>query len=196
MIYIINEKLVEKINETTKFEFPKYTTQLINLANQNSGGTRPKVVGQLSDLFPEFVSSGAKVTPNNWKIWYENKFPENKKIATQKILDHIQNLKEAITLIDEEMVEKWVEDLITYKTYNGIYIQKTILAFLAEKEKTNYRMATPDEEAKGIDGYVGNVPYSIKPYSYKSKMGLPETIDVKMIYYKKENKKWQIDVEE
>ncbi len=29
-------------------EFPKYTTQLMNLANLNAQGTRPKVVGQLS----------------------------------------------------------------------------------------------------------------------------------------------------
>ncbi len=35
-------------------EFPKYTTQLMNLANQNSQGTRPKVVGQMSDLIQEF----------------------------------------------------------------------------------------------------------------------------------------------
>ena len=35
-------------------EFPKYTTQLINLANQNAGGTRPRVVGQMSELIKEF----------------------------------------------------------------------------------------------------------------------------------------------
>jgi len=35
-------------------EFPKYTTQLINLANQNVQGTRPKVVGQLSELIQAF----------------------------------------------------------------------------------------------------------------------------------------------
>ena len=34
-------------------EFPKYTSQLMNLANQNAQGTRPKVVGQLSDLIQE-----------------------------------------------------------------------------------------------------------------------------------------------
>ena len=35
------------------FDFPKYTTQLINLANQNAQGTRPKVVGQMSELITE-----------------------------------------------------------------------------------------------------------------------------------------------
>ena len=35
-------------------EFPKYTTQIMNLANQNAQGTRPKVVGQMTELFREF----------------------------------------------------------------------------------------------------------------------------------------------
>ncbi len=32
------------------FDFPKYTTQVINLANQNAQGTRPAIVGQMSEL--------------------------------------------------------------------------------------------------------------------------------------------------
>jgi len=35
-------------------EFPKYTTQIMNLANQNSHGTRPNVVGQMSALIVQF----------------------------------------------------------------------------------------------------------------------------------------------
>jgi len=38
-------------------EFPKYSTQLMNLANQNAQGTRPRVVGQMSDLIQEFPGS-------------------------------------------------------------------------------------------------------------------------------------------
>ena len=50
---IRNDKLTQDLVGTT-IEFPKYTTQLINLANQNAQGTRPKVVGQMSDLIQEF----------------------------------------------------------------------------------------------------------------------------------------------
>jgi MjaI restriction endonuclease len=39
------------IGKTT--EFPKYTTQIMNLANQNAQGTRPNVVGQMSELIEE-----------------------------------------------------------------------------------------------------------------------------------------------
>ena len=46
---IKNAELVSDIvGEVNKFS--KYTTQLINLANQNAQGTRPIVVGQMSDL--------------------------------------------------------------------------------------------------------------------------------------------------
>ncbi|MEZ4550348.1 MAG: MjaI family restriction endonuclease [Desulfobacterales bacterium] len=37
-----------------RYEFPKYTTQLINLANQNSQATRAYNVGQMSELIQEF----------------------------------------------------------------------------------------------------------------------------------------------
>lgn len=53
MIKIKNEELIRDTAGDVK-EFPKYTTQLINLANQNAQGTRPRMVGQMSDLIQEF----------------------------------------------------------------------------------------------------------------------------------------------
>ena len=94
------------------------------------------------------------------------------------------------------MVEDWVEDLLIYKTFNGLYFQKVILAFLAEKENTSYRLANPQEESQGIDGYVGNTPYSVKPFSYKTMGRLSEVIDVKMIYYNKTKTGIEIEVED
>ena len=62
MIKIKNSELIEEISGEAK-QFPKYTTQIINLANQNSQGTRPKVVGQLSELIKECPGK----TYLNWK---------------------------------------------------------------------------------------------------------------------------------
>jgi len=42
-----------------------------------------------------------------------------------------------------------------------------------------------EEEARGIDGYIGEIPVSIKPHTYDAKASLPEHIDVKIIYYRK-----------
>ncbi|MGI6751808.1 MAG: MjaI family restriction endonuclease [Anaerovoracaceae bacterium] len=54
---------------------------------------------------------------------------------------------------------------------------------MAEKIGLTYCLATPDEESKGIDGYVGNTAYSVKPDSYKTMGRLYKKISVKMIYY-------------
>ena len=94
------------------------------------------------------------------------------------------------------MVEHWVEDLVIAKTFNGLYVQKAILASLASHQGTTYRLATPEEESVGIDGYVGNTPYSVKPDTYKTMKRLSETIEVKMIYYTKTKTGLTIEVEE
>ena len=196
MKYTLKNELIENFNESKSFSFPKYTSQLINWANQNAQGTRPVVVGQMSELFPEFMNSGMEITIENWSKWYTEKYPEAFENATDKIFAQVQNLRNAIPLIDREMVEKWVQDLVINKTFNGMYVQKAILASLAEKRGTTYRLATPEEESIGIDGYVGEVPYSVKPDTYKTMGRLSETIDVKMIYYSKTKTNLKIEVED
>lgn len=191
---IKNEELVA-LNGCQTPDFPKYTSQLINWANQNAQGTRPRIVGQLSDLFPEYEKSSDSVSITDWKEWYLERYPDAIDKATAKIFTQVENLKEAIKLIDKEMVKNWVEDLVVTKTYNGLYVQKAILSKLAEKCGQKYRLATPEEESQGIDGYVDNIPYSVKPDSYKTMGRLSETITVKMIYYTKTKTGLTIEVE-
>lgn len=50
---------------TERFNFPKYSTQLLNLANYNAQGTRPSVVGQLTELIQEFSGQSIK----EWEEW-------------------------------------------------------------------------------------------------------------------------------
>ena len=196
MKYTINNEKIRSYNNSEITNFPKYTSQLINWANQNAQGTRPVVVGQMSELFPEFVESGEVITIENWKDWYVKRHPKAFDTATDKIFAQVENLKQAIKLIDRDMVEAWVEDLIVSKTFNGMYVQKAILAFLAEQINGTYRLATPEEEAVGIDGYVNSTAYSVKPDTYKSMERLSETIDVKMIYYTKTKTGLKIEVED
>lgn len=196
MKYTLRNELIEDFNGSESFSFPKYTSQLINWANQNAQGTRPSVVGQMSELFPEFMASDAETTIDNWYDWYVKRYPDAFEKATDKIYAQVQNLRDAITLIDREMVKHWVEDLVITKTFNGMYVQKAILTFLAERKRTTYRLATPKEESVGIDGYIGDVPYSIKPDSYKTMNRLSETIVVKMIYYTKNKTGLKIEVED
>lgn len=115
IINIKNDELIA-LNGFKSPDFPKYTSQLINWANQNAQGTRPKVVGKLSDLFPEFEDETDDVTISKWKEWYLAKYPDAVNEATEKIWKQVENLKDAIVLIDKNMVKRWVEDLVITKT--------------------------------------------------------------------------------
>lgn len=196
MKFTIKNEELTILNGSTSVNFPKYTSQLINWANQNAQGTRPKVVGQLSDLFPEYETASDNISLNGWREWYLERHPDAIENATNKIYSQVTNLSEAIKLIDKDLVRKWVEDLVITKTYNGLYVQDAILSKLAEKSGNSYRLAVPEEESQGIDGYVGNIPNSIKPDTYKTMGRLSETIAVKMIYYTKTKTGLNVEVEE
>lgn len=160
--------------------FPKYVTQILNLANQNAQGTRPYVVGQMSELIKEFKGDGLR----EWEEWYLSKHPEAITLATNRILEMINRLKEAIGQIDRNVVERWVKDLVIVKTFVGLKFQEAILKSLANGYNFSYRFADPEEEAKGIDGFVGNVAVSIKPSTYQTKV-LQEEIGVLIVFYEK-----------
>ena len=51
---------VEQQSNASQYAFPKYTTQIINLLNSNAQGTRPAVVGQMSN-------SSKSLMVNLWK---------------------------------------------------------------------------------------------------------------------------------
>ncbi|NCN25904.1 restriction endonuclease [Candidatus Wolfebacteria bacterium CG18_big_fil_WC_8_21_14_2_50_39_7] len=191
MIKINNQELIKELIGEIK-DFPKYTTQIINLANQNAQGTRPRVVGQLSELIQECPEK----TYEGWKKWYLEKYPDAIENATQKINEMITNLKEAIKLIDQSLIKKWVEDLVLEKTFIGLRFQEAILKKVASIKNTNYRLSEPKEESQGIDGFIGNEPVSIKPSTYKTKNALREEIKTKIIFYNKTKNGIEIDADE
>ncbi len=176
----VNE--IRKLMEIEAPEFPKYATQIINLANQNAQATRPKVVGQMSELIKEFTGR----TLEEWEDWYLKRYPDSIDKATKKILEMINNFKDVINQIDESMIRQWVRDLVLIKTFIGLRFQEAVLKKIAEKFDTKYRLSTPEEESKGIDGYVGNIPISLKPITYQYKKMLTEKIEVDIIYYEKQ----------
>ena len=135
----------------------------------------------MSELIQEF--KGRKL--EEWERWYLSRHPEAVEKAKIKILQMMENFKQVMPLIDAEMIEVWVKDLVIVKTFVGLKFQEAILKHVASYMKKEYRLAEPDEEAKGIDGYIGDIPVSIKPQSYASKQMLPGMIGVRIIYYEK-----------
>lgn len=196
MTFTMKNEEIQSCNHTMAPDFPKYTSQIINWANQNAQGTRPKIVGQMSDLFPAFLRESDEASIEGWKSWYSERYPDAVHQATEKIYAQVENLRGAMAEITRDMVREWVEDLVFTKTYNGLYVQKAILEKLSAIYRESYRLARPEEESKGIDGYVGNTPYSVKPETYKTMKRLPEEIGVKMVYYVKTKTGLKIEVED
>ena len=181
-IKLKNAEIQEYVNAPAS-DFPKYTTQLMNVANQNSQATRPRHVGQLSELIQEFPVQ----TFEEWVVWYQAQYPNAIDEATDKIISMIENFNEAIQKIDRTLVRSWVEDLVLVKTFAGLKFQDAILKKLAEIKGCDYRLAEPHEESQGIDGYVGEDAYSIKPSTYDAIPTVAESIGVKIIFYEKKS---------
>ncbi len=170
------------LDATGKIEpYPTYTTQLLNIANRNAQSTRPRNVGQMSDLIQEFDGE----TYDQWVAWYLKKHPHSIEIATDRTYEMIEKMRQAMAGIDREMVQQWIRELVLTKTYTGLRFQKSILKTIAENEGATYRLANPNEESSGIDGYIGTRAVSVKPVTYLDQPLLQDEIAVDIIFYEK-----------
>jgi len=172
---------IEKLSNASQYDFPKYATQFINLINSNAQGTRPNVVGQMSELIQEFDGN----TLDEWITWYTERNPKAVANATERIFATYGKMRDAFNAIDKQMIENWVKDLVYTKTFCGLKFQGAIIASIAKELGKTWRLANIEEESKGIDGYIGDKPLQIKADTYKLESRLSEKIDVPIVYYSK-----------
>lgn len=187
-IKLSNEDVM-RLSNASDYQFPKYTSQIINWANQNAQGTRANVVGQMSDLIQEFDGQ----TLDEWITWYDAKMPDAIEKATDKIYEMVDKIREAAPQIDRQMVNNWVKDLVYNKTFCGLRVQQAIIAHVANICGKPWRLARADEESKNIDGYIGDTPVQIKSYTFKVEKHLNQSIEIPIIYYEK--KKTGLEIE-
>ena len=188
---IPNSEVQELLSGKT-YSYPKYATQIMNLANHKAQGTRAKIVGQMSDLIQEFEGTAL----SEWEKWYLESHPDAIDNATEKVFAMVTLFKDAILKIDKETVREWIEELVVVKTFSGLKFQEAILKKISLHFKKPYRLAKPDEESKGIDGFIGDMPISIKPITYKTKMSLNEVISVPIVFYDKKKSEIVIEFDE
>ena len=181
----ISNQEIQRLVAPNSPEFPKYVTQLLNLVNNNARGTRPEVVGQMTDLL---AKSGAR-TVAEWRSYYDKKMPNGIATATDKIKRKLVEMKKVMASITDDMVKDWVEDLVYTKTFIGLRVQDVILSYLAQQMgDVEYRVATAEEESQGIDGWIKDRPIQVKPSTYKeSKARYSEVIEVPIVYYEKKD---------
>ncbi|HEY3295264.1 MAG TPA: MjaI family restriction endonuclease [bacterium] len=172
---------IRALLDADPLQLPPYTSQLLNLANQNAQGTRPRVVGQMSELIQEFDGK----TLQEWEAWYLGRYADRLTVAKDRIKAMVTKLQAAILAIDDQMIDDWLRDLVIVKTFVGLRFQEAILAEVSRSVDGGYRLSEPSEEARGIDGFINGVPVSIKPVTYKVKSQLAESLQGCLIYYEK-----------
>ena len=179
----ISNQEIQRLVAPNSPEFPKYVTQLLNLVNNNAQGTRPSVVGQMTELL---TKSKAR-TVAAWRSYYDKEKPNGIAAATDKIKRKLVEMQSAMASITDEMVESWVEDLVYTKTFTGLRVQEVILSYLAEQMgDVEYRVATVEEESQGIDGWLKGRPIQVKAITYRTSMARSsEVIEVPIVYYEK-----------
>lgn len=135
----------------------------------------------MSDLIREFDGR----TLEEWAQWYQQRNPESIAEATRMIYNKIFELRRVIDNISDEMIESWVKDLVLVKTFVGLRFQEAILRKVAEKTGKTYRLSYPDEEARGIDGVIGETKVTIKPGSWTDQLIHREELEGVLIIYRK-----------
>jgi hypothetical protein len=160
-------------------KFPTYVSPIINLANRFAAGTRPKVVGQMSELIQQFEGRSL----DEWAAWYQERHPNAVTEAVRLIRDKLSEFRRVIDNITDEMIEVWVKDLVLVKTFIGLKFQEAILKKVAEATRLDCSLASPEQEARGIDGLIGDREVSIKPSSWKDQVIQRENLQGVLIYY-------------
>ncbi len=184
---ILEKRITEKnLLKKENIKYPKYLYSIINTCNQLSGATNSRNIGKLHSRFQErkFRNLG------EWK----NNYNKNNPKAVNNAINTIYNTLEKVIITPENLIiidkkakkyykkyiRNFVENLIFNQTFTGLKIQEAILIKIAQLNKKQYRWSNKKEDSSGIDGFVNNIPYSIKPNSCKIK----KKAGVKRIYYK------------
>lgn len=163
-------------------EFPDLTSDLISLANHLSKATTRKKLGNPALVIEEFEGK----TFEEWERFYEQKRPGALDTASQEIYNAIEKLRNALALVDKELVWHWVEEAVLKRTYATWRIQETVLRHIAKLQNKPFRQADDQESETGIDGFIDERPFSVRPVSHYFK-GPPEEKDaqVDVVYFEK-----------
>lgn len=172
------EFLIRGENET----FPKYTTQFLNLANQNAQSTRERFVGNMQDIIKDFENNHPNGTYDDWIEFYKNEYngDQNLEQSADRLYEMVEDMREAIEEIDREMSFRFVRELVLYKTYMGenLDVKEAIL----EKLSILYDKEIERTHDSWITAYLGEVPIVFQ--SEDSNAFESPGKDVAVVYYR------------
>lgn len=172
----------EEIVRGVREEFPTYTTQLLNLANQNAQSTRSEYVGKMKTIVSEFEDKHPEGTYNDWVEFYMHQYDGGEKLeaSSERLYEMIEKMRHAMDEIDEEMASRYVRQLVLYKTYMGN--KADIEEIIFTKLEQVYSREVTREPDSWIEGYLGDIPITF--HSLDSGVEERPGGDAVVIYYR------------
>ena len=180
MIKLTREELRGKdVGEITTF--PPLASELIQLANLKAHAVTKKIVGKPQDLIQQFEGK----TYEEWCERYAAAHPDAIDKATDMITALVAELKSAVAAIDRGLVKQWVKEAVLKKTYARSRLPEVILKKIARVRELPFRLPDAAEEACGIDGFIGETAFRVRPVSYYFKAPPDEPAEPHTIYFEK-----------
>lgn len=168
--------------------WPKYSTQLLNLANQNAKSTSVKTVGSMKELWTDMRHKGIRGTFDNWTTYYNSVRGEDTLNTAGQTLYSMITKMNLQNIITEDMCTDYIKEIVYNKTHMGMAGEEMAIEVVANYFNMPYRFSTKEEEAKGIDGWIGTTPVQVKPNDSPKKFNIPNSVDMTKVllitYYK------------
>ena len=102
-----------------------YVGSVINLGNSFSQATRPKNVGQMSDLIQEYRESTDRPTRDGWESFYNDRIGLDKiDIATDKTWDYVQRIKDLLKILKKNLAMNGITTLYLAKSSDLVDLLK------------------------------------------------------------------------
>ncbi len=191
MKIVIDKKNMSKIkkrvslhSEVSQFKLPIYSSQIFNIISGTGQATRPKYVGQMSEIVPAFIEKFWKENSRfpNWEDWreYYSKNHKDEYLKGYEILkEYISKYKDALILVandENEFSKIWYDKFIFFQNFAGFNYEFMIREKISDfydlkKNKKVIIKSTPDLESKNIDFIIRNesgkdLPITVKPTSF------------------------------
>jgi hypothetical protein len=150
------------------------------MININAQATRPKHIGNLSLMKCNFNGQSIE----EWKKYLTDVDPYIIDKVVNKIMDKSIEMCITAPYLNYDTVKIWAEDLIFYKTFIGFYIENLVFETISKKFGLKFhRKLTSNDESLGIDGYLNDKPFNVKPKTFKNKKNPSNKVNCEIIYY-------------
>lgn len=144
--------------------WPRYTTQILNIAGQNAQCFNANKIGSMKEHWLEFTATGQPDTLENWEaFWFTKHTEEDLVWAANKLFSKVSEMPIDTTVITAELCRDYVEEVIFNKTHFGMGGESAAIRAAAEYFGLPFRFSNAEEESQGIDGWIGDKPVQVKP---------------------------------